>query len=273
MPGGHGPGGRPAIVVTSINAPGEAMRALAAGASAHGQDLIVVGDTKSPADCDLTGVEFFDIAAQLASGLAFARSCPTAITRARTSAICWRSATAPRCILETDDDNIPLPSFFAPRERAQAGRRSPRRRTGSTSTAISPMRGSGRADCRWSGSTASCPRSTGCRPREVDCPIQQGLANANPDVDAIYRLVLPLPQDFRGDRRVALAPRHVVPVQQPEHDLVAGCLSAAVLARLLLVPHDRHLAQLRRPAHRRGERLARPVPRADGRGRIATSTT
>jgi len=39
---------------------------------------------------------------------------------------------------------------------------------------------------------------------EVDCPIQQGLANENPDVDAIYRLTLPLPQSFRRDRRVAL---------------------------------------------------------------------
>ena len=39
-----------------------------------------------------------------------------------------------------------------------------------------------------------------------DCPIQQGLADANPDVDAIYRLTLPLPQNFRADRRVALAP-------------------------------------------------------------------
>ena len=28
------------------------------------------------------------------------------------------------------------------------------------------------------------------------CAIQQGLANRNPDVDAIYRLVLPLPLDF-----------------------------------------------------------------------------
>jgi hypothetical protein len=39
---------------------------------------------------------------------------------------------------------------------------------------------------------------------EVDCPIQQGLADDNPDVDAIYRLVLPLPQKFVQDRDVAL---------------------------------------------------------------------
>ena len=37
-----------------------------------------------------------------------------------------------------------------------------------------------------------------------DCPIQQGLADENPDVDAIYRLILPLPVRFRDDRTLAL---------------------------------------------------------------------
>jgi hypothetical protein len=39
---------------------------------------------------------------------------------------------------------------------------------------------------------------------DVDCPIQQGLADENPDVDAVYRLTLPLPQTFTKKRRVAL---------------------------------------------------------------------
>jgi len=42
--------------------------------------------------------------------------------------------------------------------------------------------------------------------READCPIQQGLADRNPDVDAVYRLLFPLPQSFRTDRRVVLGP-------------------------------------------------------------------
>jgi hypothetical protein len=39
---------------------------------------------------------------------------------------------------------------------------------------------------------------------DVDCPIQQGLADGNPDVDAIYRMILPLPISFRTQRQVAL---------------------------------------------------------------------
>jgi hypothetical protein len=38
----------------------------------------------------------------------------------------------------------------------------------------------------------------------ADCPIQQGLADSNPDIDAVYRLTLPLPIRFRDDRRFAL---------------------------------------------------------------------
>jgi hypothetical protein len=39
---------------------------------------------------------------------------------------------------------------------------------------------------------------------EHNCPIQQGLADDNPDVDAIYRLILPLPIKFKDNTNVVL---------------------------------------------------------------------
>ncbi|HRH67286.1 MAG TPA: STELLO glycosyltransferase family protein, partial [Bacteroidia bacterium] len=48
------------------------------------------------------------------------------------------------------------------------------------------------------------PALSDVQAKECDCPIQQGLANENPDVDAIYRLILPLPLNFEGDVRIAL---------------------------------------------------------------------
>ena len=45
-------------------------------------------------------------------------------------------------------------------------------------------------------------RPTSDRPR--DCPIQQGLTDEDPDVDAVYRLTLPLPQWFDGPPALAL---------------------------------------------------------------------
>jgi len=40
--------------------------------------------------------------------------------------------------------------------------------------------------------------------KPVTCPIHQGLADENPDVDAVYRLTYPLPLDFKKDVSVAL---------------------------------------------------------------------
>lgn len=47
---------------------------------------------------------------------------------------------------------------------------------------------------------------------QVDCPIQQGLADDNPDVDAVYRLIMPLPQKFRTNFQIALSPGAWCPV-------------------------------------------------------------
>jgi hypothetical protein len=38
----------------------------------------------------------------------------------------------------------------------------------------------------------------------VTCPIQQGLADENPDVDAVYRLTYPLPINFELEAKLAL---------------------------------------------------------------------
>jgi hypothetical protein len=45
----------------------------------------------------------------------------------------------------------------------------------------------------------------------VECPIQQGLADKNPDVDAIYRLTLPLPVTFNKKNSIALGDSSVCP--------------------------------------------------------------
>jgi hypothetical protein len=195
----------PTVVVTSINRSTAAMHALAEGCRATGMRFIVVGDTKSPSDFSLEGCEFFDIAAQLKSGLAFAGSCPTRHYARKNVGYLLAVRDGAPLILETDDDNAPLASFFVERRRRQ------RVGVAATSDWINVYRYFSDALIWPRGLpldriNSEPPAFDALPPSEVDCPIQQGLANANPDVDAIYRLVLPLPQDFRGDRRVALAP-------------------------------------------------------------------
>ena len=61
-----------ALVVTTIGAPNEAMRRLAAGCRAHDIHMIVIGDRSSPPDFRLDGADYYDLERQRATGLATA---------------------------------------------------------------------------------------------------------------------------------------------------------------------------------------------------------
>jgi hypothetical protein len=192
-----------ALVVTSINPPNRILRQLAAGAREAGITFVIAGDTKSPPDFTLGGCEFLSIDAQLASGFAFARLCPTHHYARKNVGYLHAIRGGARVIIETDDDNVPRPQFFAERERTLDVRQ---------------VTGAGWVNTyRYFSDTPLWPRGLpldavhapippydALEVRRTDCPIQQGLADENPDVDAIYRLLLPLPQSFRADRRVAL---------------------------------------------------------------------
>lgn len=193
------------LVVTSVSAPNAALRALAEGCIAHGSDFIVVGDTKSPSDFALQGCRFLDIPTQLASGLRFAGACPVRHYARKNVGYLEAIRAGAEVIVETDDDNLPDPAFFEPRARVVtalcadgAGWVNVYRYF---SAALIWPRGFP-LDCI----TAPVPAAEGLPVAPRDCPIQQGLANENPDVDAIYRLMLPLPQSFNGRPSVALGP-------------------------------------------------------------------
>ena len=194
-----------ALVVTSINPPNAVMTSLRDGARAAGVRFIVIGDSKSPADFKLEGCEFLDVPAQVASGLTYASLCPTRHYARKNIGYLLAIRDKAPLVIETDDDNYPRPAFFGPRQRTQ-------------SAAIVAQQGWSNL-YRYFTDALIWPRGlpldqvhtpltdyAALKTAAVDCPIQQGLADANPDVDAIYRLLLPLPQDFRADRRVALAP-------------------------------------------------------------------
>jgi len=192
-----------ACVVTSINPPTPAVRELAASACVHGVDLIVVGDTKSPPAFDLDGCRFLSIDDQLATGRRFAAACPTRHYARKNLGYLVAIAEGCQRIVETDDDNFPRESFFDGRQRE-------------VRAAVSRMGGWVNA-YRYFTDALIWPRGLpldrihdagaafeDLDVAEVSCPIQQGLADDNPDVDAIYRLILPLPQRFREDRLLAL---------------------------------------------------------------------
>jgi hypothetical protein len=194
-----------AMVVTTINAATAAMQSIQRGAQMQGANFYVIGDTKSPADFSLAGARYFDVAQQRASGLRFADACPTQHYARKNIGYLLAMRDGADLIVETDDDNFPMEGFWAPRTRE-------------LHAALVSQPGWCNVYGHFSD-TGIWPRGLplerikdpvtdfGTLPMVLaDCPIQQGLADANPDVDAIYRLLRPLPIDFIPGRTLVLEP-------------------------------------------------------------------
>jgi len=186
------------VVVTSINAPTPAVIDIARDAGRLSAHFVVVGDAKSPADFHQDGADYLDLAAQGETGFALAAVAPTGHYARKNLGYLHAIRRGATVIIETDDDNIPLDDFWSPRALGQTG---PVVRDAGWTNAYRYFT----AHHVWPRGfpltlVQSLPTDLATvETRVLDCPIQQGLANRNPDVDAIYRLTLPLPIDF--DRR------------------------------------------------------------------------
>ena len=192
-----------ALVVTSIAPPNAVLQALARGCGENQFQFIVIGDESSPDDFQLDGCQFFSLAEQRQLEFEFAQLCPERHYARKNIGYLIALSEGAKLIIETDDDNLPEPGFWNPRHRRQLVT------TPTNSGWVNVYRFFTDANIWPRGMPLDQIHSATLAfedlgQAEVDCPIQQGLTNGNPDVDAIYRLTLPLPQSFRTDRRVAL---------------------------------------------------------------------
>ena len=194
---------RTALVVTSIASPNEVLRSLASGSLANGWRFYVIGDVPSPSEFEIEGADFYGMERQLSTALESATMCPVRHYARKNLGYLLAIQNGAEIIVETDDDNFPLEPFWKQRsfsQKAQAVTSEDWVNVYSffTDTLIWPRGLPLDAIAQKQANYDSLPTA------EKFCPIQQGLADENPDVDAIYRLILPLPQSFRQDRRVLL---------------------------------------------------------------------
>jgi hypothetical protein len=191
------------LVVTSIARPNAVLRSLAEGSERSGIRFLVIGDSKSPADFQLNGCEFHSLESQRRSGFRVARLCPERSYARKNIGYLMAIRDGSEVVIETDDDNFPREGFWGPRRRTIQAKRVECRGWLNAYRYFSDgniwPRGLPLTEMQ-----NAVPRFEDLPVREADCPIQQGLADQNPDVDAVYRLLLPLPQSFRADRRLAL---------------------------------------------------------------------
>lgn len=195
--------GSTALVLTTINSPNDALNLLADGCRDHGYHFVIAGDTKSPDDFRLEGANFLNIDAQNSSGFHLAKLCPTQHYARKNIAYLVAIRDGAKLIIETDDDNLPYSTFWESRSMIKT---------------VPICEGLGWLNVySYFTKTNVWPRGypldelqneiqpIGMYPiQSVHCPVQQGLANINPDVDAIYRLIYNKPVEMIRDGNLAL---------------------------------------------------------------------
>jgi hypothetical protein len=193
----------PTLVITSINPANQALRSLAAGCVRHGWKFLLAGDTKSPDDFALDGCEFLSIRRQQESGFQLAQLAPVRSYTRKNIAYLAAIRDGAECVVETDDDNHPKDDFWQPRELTRPAHLITANGWVNaygyfTETFIYPR-----------GLPLDRARDTPPPPGilgDFQCPVQQGLADADPDVDAVFRMLHALPIHFEPNASVLLGP-------------------------------------------------------------------
>lgn len=191
------------LVITTISHPNTALHAYAAACQKHGYEFIVIGDTKSPASFQLPPARFYSLADQTNLPFEYPPLCPERHYSRKNIGYLLAISEGAETIVETDDDNIPTQEFWGARHE------SPDCQVISGSNYVNVYQYFSDKQIWPRGfpleklwGTKPTPSSTVNR---TLCPIQQGLADDNPDVDAIYRLIMPLPLKFEKRNSLALS--------------------------------------------------------------------
>ena len=203
-------------IITTIQEPTPSVFGLVERLAAIGGKLIVAGDSKGPACFEGPPnrpwpVEFLSLAAQQSGRFKLAENLPTKHYARKNIAYLHAIAAGAECIYESDDDNAPNDSWQL-RDETVTGVR--------TLAESSPRwvnvyryfsndniwpRGLPLDEIRTPPPQVSAGRVS------ARSPIQQGLVNGSPDVDAIWRLVMDREFSFEQAASVYLAPGNWCP--------------------------------------------------------------
>jgi len=189
-------------VITTIQSPTTAVRGLCRFLRRVSGQLLVVGDRKGPQEYHLNGAELFALEHQLALPLRLPQLLPIHHYARKNIGYLVAISRGAECIYETDDDNMPLVGWQLRNRMVRA-----RKVEGLFWCNVYRYFSD---DLIWprglpldhiaSGKKLPSPS----RECSVVSPIQQGLADGSPDVDAIWRLVLDKTFQFQPGASVSL---------------------------------------------------------------------
>ena len=192
------------LIITSIaNDKHPILNSFAVECKKRNLDFIVIGDTKSPNEFHLEGCDFWSVERQLSLPFDLAKITPTRHYSRKNLGYLLAIKNGAAELVETDDDNIPREEFWNDKHREVKSH---------------AFENSGWVNVyHYFTKNKIWPRGfpleelqnqqtelDSLKYGNVNCPIQQGLADENPDVDAVYRLTYPLPIDFEIKAKLAL---------------------------------------------------------------------
>jgi hypothetical protein len=197
------------LVITSIaSSDNPVLKQISKEAKEHAIPLIIIGDTKSPKDFKPEGCDFYSVEKQKELEFSLAEKLPDKHYARKNLGYLVAASQGAEIILETDDDNLPYKNFWE--ERSEGVDAHLLRETGWTNV------------YKYFTKENIWPRGFALEniqinlpslkeKEKLNCVIQQGLADDNPDVDAIYRMTLPLPVKFNQSGSVALGLNSICP--------------------------------------------------------------
>ncbi|THB76938.1 MAG: DUF288 domain-containing protein [Desulfobulbaceae bacterium] len=195
-----------ALVITSINSP-ESSALWAYGFECRQRNIpfYVIGDRKSPNDFHLAGCEYWPLEKQRALKCRLASLLPESHYARKNLGYLIALRNGAELIIETDDDNFPNDNFWDTFNKSETLKTC----TISTSGWTNVYQFFSDREVWPRGYPLEMLKQNGlsfpeCDEQTVTCPIQQGLADNNPDVDAIFRLTRQLPLNFQKNISIAL---------------------------------------------------------------------
>jgi len=197
------------LVITSIAGERHPILNKIAQDSLHNNlTFILIGDAKSPQKSNLRGCDYYSIDRQRNLDFTMEERLPYNYYSRKNLGYLAAMAKGAEIIIETDDDNWPMKEFWNNRELLVNAHHITENGWVNvykyfTDAKIWP-RGFPLENIK-----EDLPLLN--NQKKITCPIQQGLADKNPDVDAIYRLVMPLPVDFDKSANIALGMNSLCP--------------------------------------------------------------
>ena len=191
------------VVITSIHPLNNAMQKIAQGCVKHNWDFIIAGDTAS-IEIESKGLTFLDVKKQLDSNFSYSKKAPFKNYCRKNVGYLHAIKNGATRIVETDDDNFPKDSFFKPFEKNISAKKITQRgwinayRYFTENKNIWP-RGFSLSDVK-----RKIDEYEFLKDEALYCPVQNGLVDSDPDIDALYRILFTTPFNFEhSNRKVA----------------------------------------------------------------------